>query len=125
MNEKTISFELTEQEARHLDDLYLSNKSLVSQMSVLKQIAVMDESNTLYYVNTLVEELFNNPQQLSKYLKAVTKQTDMPLNIYLVFLKVLYECRVKIEDYEVFRKHALVVLSKANVDYENILKGFL
>lgn len=124
MNEKTISFELTEQEARHLDNLYLSNKSLVSQMSVLKQIAVMDEASILYYINTLVEELFKIPEQLSKYLKAVTKQ-DMPTIILINFLKVLYECRVKIDDYEVFRKHVLVVLSRANIEHEVVLKGFI
>lgn len=125
MNEKTISFELTEEEARHLDDLYLSNKSLVSQMNVLKQISNMSEDNILYYVNTLIEELFKTPEQLSKYLKAITKQSDMPINILIVFLKVLYECRVKIDEYEMFRKHALVVFSKANIEHEAVLKGFI
>ena len=125
MNEKTVSFELTEEEARYLDNLYLSNKSLASQMNVLKQISNMSEDNILYYVNTLTEELFKTPEQLSKYLKAITKQSDMPTNILINFLKVLYECRVKIVDYELFRKYAIVVLSRANINYESILKGYL
>lgn len=125
MNEKTISFELTEEEARNLDDLYLSNKSLVSQMNVLKQISNMSQDSILYYVNTLIEELFKTPEQLSKYLKAITKQSDMPTNILIIFLKVLYECRVKIDEYEMFRKHALVVFSKANIEHEVVLKGFI
>lgn len=125
MNEKTISFQLTEEEARNLDNLYLTNKSLASQMNVLKQLATMSEDSILYYINTLVEELFKTPEQLSKYLKAITKQSDMPTNILIVFLKVLYECRVKIDEYEVFRKHALVVFSKANIEHEVVLKGFI
>lgn len=124
MNEKTISFHLTEKEARNLDDMYLSNKSLVSQMNVLKQLATMSEDSILYYINTLVEELFKTPEQLTKYLKAIIKQ-DMPTIILINFLKVLYECRVKIDEYEVFRKHALVVFSKANIEHEVVLKGFI
>lgn len=124
MNEKTISFQLTEEEARNLDDMYLSNKSLVSQMNVLKQLATMSEDSILYYINTLVEELFKTPEQLTKYLKAIIKQ-DMPTIILINFLKVLYECRVKIDEYEVFRKHALVVFSKANIEHEVVLKGFI
>ena len=124
MNEKTISFQLTEEEARNLDNLYLTNKSLASQMNVLKQLATMSEDSILYYINTLVEELFKTPDQLTKYLKAIIKQ-DMPVNILINFLKVLYECRVKIDEYEVFRKHALVVFSKANIEHEVVLKGFI
>jgi hypothetical protein len=124
MNEKTISFQLTEEEARNLDSLYLTNKSLASQMNALKQLATMSEDSILYYINTLVEELFKTPEQLSKYLKAIIKQ-DMPTIILINFLKVLYECRAKIDDYEVFRKHALVVFSKANIEHELVLKGFI
>lgn len=124
MNEKTISFQLTEEEARNLDNLYLTNKSLASQMNVLKQLATMSEDSILYYINTLVEELFKTPDQLTKYLKAIIKQ-DMPVNILINFLKVLYECRVKIDEYEVFRKHALVVFNKANIEHEVVLKGFI
>lgn len=124
MNEKTISFQLTEEEARNLDNLYLTNKSLASQMNVLKQLATMSEDSILYYINTLVEELFKTPDQLTKYLKAIIKQ-DIPVNILINFLKVLYECRVKIDEYEVFRKHALVVFSKANIEHEVVLKGFI
>lgn len=124
MNEKTISFQLTEEEARNLDNLYLTNKSLASQMNVLKQLATMSEDSILYYINTLVEELFKTPDQLTKYLKAIIKQ-DIPVNILINFLKVLYECRVKIDEYEVFRKHALVVFNKANIEHEVVLKGFI
>lgn len=124
MNEKTISFQLTEEEARNLDNLYLTNKSLASQMNVLKQLATMSEDSILYYINTLVEELFKTPDQLTKYLKAIIKQ-DIPVNILINFLKVLYECRVKIDEYEMFRKHALVVFSKANIEHEVVLKGFI
>ena len=124
MNEKTISFQLTEEEARNLDNLYLTNKSLASQMNVLKQLTTMSEDSILYYINTLVEELFKTPDQLTKYLKAIIKQ-DIPVNILINFLKVLYECRVKIDEYEVFRKHALVVFNKANIEHEVVLKGFI
>ena len=125
MNEKTIHFELTYKEASELDDLYLKNKSLVAQTVVLRELSSNNEHQILYYINTLVEELYAKPEQLDKYLKAIIRQTDMPVVILLNFLKVLYEEHTRISGYEVFRKHCLVVFNKHNVDYDVVLKGFL
>ena len=124
MNEKTIHFELTDSEAIVLDEMYLKNKSLVSQMTVLKDLANMNEDSILYYINTLVEELFVKPEQLDKYLKAITKQ-DIPVTILINFLKVLFANYTKIDSYELFRKHVLVILNKENIDHEVVLKDFI
>lgn len=125
MNEKSIGFELSHDEALTLDDMYLKNKSLINQMLVLKTLADCKEDHVLYYINTLVEELFVKPEQLTKYLKALIKQTDMPVNILLNFLKVMFEFRTKIEEYELFRKHCLAIFNKEGIDYEIILKDFI
>lgn len=125
MNEKTIKYELTDKEAVALDEMYLKNKSLVSQMAVLKDLANMTEDSILYYINTLVEELFVKPDQLDKYLKAITKQSDMPVTILINFLKVLFANYTKIDSYELFRKHVLVILNKENIDHEVVLKDFI
>ena len=124
MNEKTIKYELTDKEAVALDEMYLKNKSLVSQMTVLKDLANMNEDSILYYINTLVEELFVKPEQLDKYLKAITKQ-DIPVTILINFLKVLFANYTKIDSYELFRKHVLVILNKENIDHEVVLKDFV
>lgn len=105
MNEDTIAFVLEDDEARLLDELYLQNKSIVSQMKILKTLSEYTEDQITYYINTLVGELIEpNPKMLEKYLSAMMKITDIPSNILLIFSKVLFSCQEKLDNYSLFIK---------------------
>lgn len=126
MNEKIIPFVLTEEQARLLDEMYLKNKSVASQMALLKLFDTCSDDEINYYVNTLIEEMFSkNIEGINKYLKAMMKDNQIPFNVLLSFIKVLHTCQHKVDEYQVFRKSCIVLFARQNFDYETILKDFL
>lgn len=132
MNEDAITFTLDYAEAVEMDELFLSNKSFKKQTEVLcvldQKLKSQSEYNdrVLYYVNTLIEELYTSKEfeTIEKYLKFLSK-TDNILDISTVFVKVLYAVRHNVASYEPFKREFVSKCIKANIDYENILKGYI
>ena len=132
MNEDAIAFTLEYSEAIEMDELFITNKSFKKQTEVLcvldQKLKLQPEYNdrVLYYVNTLLDELYESKQfdTIDKYLKFLSK-TDNILDICTVFVKVLYTARHNIASYEPFKREFVGKCIKFNIDYENVLKGYI
>ena len=130
MNENTLPFTLTYSEALEMDNLFISNKSFKKQIDVLislnlKLFDKRELDKIVYYVNTLIEELYDvdDIETIIKYLQAIQKQNL--LNIALIFLKVIFCIRHKISYYITFQKDICNKCIKESIDYELELKDFL
>ena len=93
-NKKVISFCLSLSEAEEMDNLFYSNVSFKKQITVLKNLNNQlnnDQHKVLYYVYTLVEDIYYNKGSdlLEKYLKELIKENIE--EIHSLFLNVIQE----------------------------------
>lgn len=126
MNDTTLAFQLSLEEAFELDNIFLEAKSFKKQIEVFQSLNNRPIDHQLYYVNTLVEELVlaKKFEEINKYLKALLKEEVDP-TLLIVWLKVVFVSRHNISEYSNFQRTCCGIFLSKNLDYEQALAGFL
>lgn len=130
MNEKTLPYSLSYSEAIAMDELFNKNQSFKKQIEVLISLDVkiknnQDTDQIVYYVNTLVSELFDSEdfKTIDKYLKNIQKQNL--IHVSILFLKVIFCIKLKLDYYKSFQEYVKLECVKNQIEYELVLQDFI